>query len=94
MPRFKVAHIREQGIDLVITPLESSFGYKSESDQHDIIADLQLHARAAGLGGTVVPVWDGGGGRMAFIAPQNWHSYFSSINLAFVWSNLNREIYW
>ncbi len=94
MPRFKVAHIKEQGIDLVVIPLESSFGHKSELDQQDIIADLQLHSRGAGLAGTVVPVWDAGGGRMGFIAPQNWHPYFSSINLAFVWSNVNREIYW
>jgi hypothetical protein len=94
MPRFKVAHIKHQGVDLIIIPLESSFGHKPDSDQQSIITDLQIHSRAAGLAGTVVPVWDAGGGRMSFIAPQNWHPYFSSISLAFVWSNVNREIYW
>jgi hypothetical protein len=94
MPRFKVAHVKEQGVDLIIIPLESSFGYKPESDQQKIIADLQLHSRGAGLAGTVVPVWDSGGGRMSFIAPQNWHSFFASINLAWIWANVNREIYW
>jgi len=86
--------MKEQSVDLIIIPLENSFGYKSQSDQHHIIDDLQVHSRAAGLAGDVVPVWDGGGGRMAFIAPREYHSYFRSINLAFVLANVNREIYW
>jgi hypothetical protein len=94
MPRFKVAHIKKDGVDLIIIPLESSFGHKSDSDQREIITNLQLHARSAGLAGTVVPVWDGGGGRMGFIAPRNWHPFFTSINLAYVWANVSREIYW
>jgi hypothetical protein len=93
VPRFKVAHIREQGIDLIITPLDDNFGLKSESDQQDIIDELRTRAAAAGLRGTVVPVWDGGG-RMHFIAPQNWHPFFRSLNMGTVLRNINREIYW
>lgn len=94
MPRFKVAHLHEQGQDLIIVPLDSNFGHKAEDDQQEAIGELQMHAAAAGLRGHVIPVWDSGGGRMAFIAPQNWHSYFKSINLQYVHQNLNREIYW
>ena len=61
MPRFKVAHIREQGIDLIIVPLDAAFGSKTSEDQQEIIAELQLHASGAGLAGTVVPVWNAGG---------------------------------
>ena len=67
MPRFKIAHIREQGVDLIIIPLESSFGYKSKQDQNSIITEFQERASSAGLAGTVVPVWDSGGGRMALL---------------------------
>ena len=94
MQRFKVAHVREQGVDLIIIPLESSFGQKNSSDQQAIVADLQAHASAAGLAGGVVPVWDAGGGRMAFIAPYQWHPFFGSIGLAWVFANLNKEIFW
>jgi len=94
MPRFNVAHLREQGVDLIIIPLERSFGFKSEQDQHQAIAELQERSANAGLRGVVVPVWDNGGGRMGFIAPQNWHPFFRSINLRFVTANLNREIFW
>jgi hypothetical protein len=94
MPNFKVAHIKEQGIDLIIIPLDDNFGRKTQTDQHAVIAELQMRASSAGLAGKVVPVWDAGGGRMAFIAPPNWHPFFKSIDLAFVWHNINRELYW
>ncbi len=94
MPSFKIAHIREQGIDLIIIPLDSSFGTKPQQDQKNLIDELQMRSTAAGLSGTVIPVWDGGGGRMAFIAQPNWHAYFKSINLPYVWANVNGEIRW
>lgn len=94
MPRFRVAHLHDQGQDMIIVPLESNFGSQPANDQQAAIADIQLHARGAGLAGTVVPVWDNGGGRMAFIAPRQWHPFFSSISLRFVAANINREIYW
>jgi hypothetical protein len=69
VPQYKVAHIKEQGTDLIIIPLESHFGSMSAQDQNATISSLQLHASEAGLRGTVVPVWDSGSGRMGFIAP-------------------------
>jgi len=94
MSSYKVAHIREQGVDVVIIPLDSSFGQKMEDDQHAIIAEFQARCIAAHLAGNVVVVWDAGGGRMAFIAPPNQHSFFKSINLQWVFANLNRDLYW
>jgi hypothetical protein len=94
MPHFKVAHVREQGVDVVIVPLESSFGHKMTQDQNAIRADLQRHSESAGLAGGVVPVWDAGGGRMGFLAPHNQQSFFKSINLHWVARNINGELSW
>lgn len=94
MPHFQIAHVNEQGIDLIIVPLESSFGHQSSQAQQASIAELQARASSAGLQGTVVPVWDSGDGRMAFIAPQRWHPFFETISLQWVAVNLNRELYW
>lgn len=94
MPSFKVAHLREQGQDMIIVPLESAFGNASSEDQHQQIAALQLAARSAGLAGKIVPVWDAGGGRMAFIAPTPWHPFFKSINLAVVAQSINKTLSW
>jgi hypothetical protein len=94
MPKFDVAHIRQQGQDIIVIPLESSFGNRISSDQRATILELQMRSRAAGLAGTVVPVWDAGSGRMGFIAPQQWHPYFQSISLQFVAANINRSLSW
>jgi hypothetical protein len=94
MPRFDVAHVKEQGVNLIIIPLNSSFGHKPNATQHGIIADLQRHATAAGLAGTVVPVWDSGGGRMSYIAPRNWHPFFQGLSLRAVAANVNKELHW
>lgn len=94
MPRFKVAHIRQQGVDLIIVPLDDNFHYKTRNEQVAAKAELQARASNAGLAGAVVPVWETPDGRMAFDAPQNWHPFFKSIDLGFVLVNINRELYW
>lgn len=94
MPSLKIAHLREQGQDMIIAPLERSFGTLTNDEQQATIAELQARANAAGLAGIVVPVWDHGGGRMSFIAPPPWHPFFRSITLQFVFANLNRELSW
>ena len=93
MPNFKIAHVREQGIDLIIVPLDNSFGNKPDSEQRAVIGELQIHAGAAGLAGTVIPVWEQSG-LMRFIAPTNWHPFFRGLNLQWVWANVNRELFW
>ena len=93
MPRFKIAHLHEQGQDMIIVPLEPSFGYKSDDDQQSIISELQAHARGANLRGTVVPVWESSG-RMSFIAPRPWHPFFQSLSMHAVMQNCNKELYW
>lgn len=93
MPHIKVAHLRQQGQDMIVVPLDDDFGQKPGNEQRNAIAELQIRSRRAGLKGTVVPVWDNGG-RMAFIAPQPWHPFFSSLDLSTVWANLNKELSW
>lgn len=93
MPHFRIAHMREQGQDMIIVPLESSFGNKSSDDQHVVMAELQAHARGAGLAGTIVPVWESGG-RMFFIAPRPWHPFFQSLSMLAVLQNINKELSW
>jgi hypothetical protein len=91
MSHFDIAHIRRGGQDMIIVPLSHDFGLKSSAAQREIIARLQVAARAAGLGGTTVPVWEAGG-RMMFIAPQPWHPFFRSIDLGFVAANINKRL--
>ncbi len=94
MPRYRVAHIRQQDVNLVIVPLDGSFGNRTDAEKHAVVTDLQSRATAARLAGTVVPVWDGGGGRMRFIAPVSWHPFFKSLDMRRVHASMNKELSW
>jgi len=89
---FDVAHFRTQGQDVIAVCVTSQFGMKSNLEQNRILNALQFRANAAGLKGTVVPVWDAGGGRMGFLAPSQWRSFFGSIGLADIAANINRQL--
>lgn len=94
MPSFKVAHLKEQGVDLIIVPVTSNFGDQAFSDQERFVSDFQGHAHRAGLAGAVVPVWTDYGGRTHFIAPPNWHPFFEGLSFDEVLQNINKEIRW
>ena len=93
MPHLRIAHLREQGQNMVIVPLDSRFGHRTGEDQNAIVAELQQRARAAGLAGTVVSVWESGG-RINFRAPRPWHPFFQSLSMALVLRNINKELSW
>jgi hypothetical protein len=91
MNKYQVAHIRHQGVDLIIAPLDSSFNNQSGHAQQKFINSLQGYARSAGLAGTVIPVWLSGR-TMKFIAPSGYHPFFRSISWDWVSANINREL--
>lgn len=91
MATFKVAHINQQGQNMVIVPLEPSFGAKSSDEQSDLIEQLQLCASSAGLAGTVVPVWRSGQG-FRFIAPTPWRAFFQSLSWNQIVRSVNKQL--
>jgi len=92
MAEYEVAHVREQGQDMIVIPLKPEFGLKTRAEQTEIVAQLQSAANSAGLRGTVVVVWSAGHNRTAFIAPRPWHPFFRSITLQWVAANINRRL--
>jgi hypothetical protein len=93
MPSFKAAHVREQGVDLVIAAVDSSFGQLSDDEKLKAIVQMQLAANQVGLAGTVVPIWKIGN-RTVFIAPPNWHPFFKTLPWEQLLANLNVEVSW
>ena len=93
MPHFKVAHIREQGQDMLIFPLDGGFHHKANDVQADILDELESRAHGAGLAGGGVAVWESGG-RMHFLGPSPWHPFLRSVTMQWVMMNVNREISW
>jgi len=89
MPHFRVAHIREQGQDMIIVPVDGNFRFQPDNEQESFMRELQSRANSAGLRGTVAAVWSGG-----FRAPRPWHPFFQTLSMQGVLANLNREISW
>lgn len=91
MNKYRIAHLREQGQDMIIIPLDTSFEHKTSSQKSKIIDSLQFCASSAGLAGTVVAVWQYGR-QMRFIAPSPLHPFIRSLSWNDVISNLNKEL--
>lgn len=93
MPSYKVAHIREQGQDMLLFPLSPQFGQLSQDDQNDFLWELERRANAAGLAGSAAVFWQHGG-HGHFMGPKQWHPFLRSVSMNFVMQNVNREISW
>lgn len=92
MPTFQVAHLRRDGQDVIIVPVDRSFGKRSPAEQARIQEAFQRSAAAVDIPGVVVPVWEDASGRMAFRAPPPWHDFFKSIDMVYVATALNRSL--
>ena len=91
MPKFRVAHLREQGQNMLIFPLESGVHHRTDQEKSEILNELEMRANAAGLAGSAVIVWEYGRS-FNFMGPRAWHPFLRSISMSFVQRNVNREV--
>ncbi len=88
---YEVAHIREQGQDMIIIPVSNSVNNMTNQKQNELKSSLQYFAGDAGLAGEVCLVWEHSR-HFHFLAPQQWHGFFKSINMQFVAHNVNKKL--
>lgn len=88
---YEVAHIREQGQEMIIIPVSNSVNNIGSTKQNELKSFLQDSSRSAGLVGEVCLVWEQGR-NFYFLAPKQWHGFFKSINMRFVAQNINRKL--
>lgn len=94
MPSYRVAHVNHKGRDVIIVPLDKSYGLQTPNEQEFFRSECQKQVLAHGLTGTIVPVWDVGDGRMAIIAPTEWQGFLRTLTMTDVVRNLNRVLEW
>jgi hypothetical protein len=94
MARFDFAYIEQRGAGVIIVPVDRTFAQGTDLDRNAAIEELETRCRSAGLPATVVPVWECGENRMAFMAPRALHAFFKRINLDWVRANVNCSIAW
>ena len=92
MPTFQVAHLQRDGQDIIIVPVDRTFGKRSPAEQARIQEAFQRSAVSVEMAGVVVPVWEDATGRMAFRAPPPWHDFLKSIDMVYVATALNRTL--
>ena len=93
MPTFKLAHIREQGQNMLLFPLSNSFSQKSSNEQHSILAELEDRAHGAGLAGRAAIFWESGG-RTHSLGPKPWANFLRGLSLHAVLRSVNKSISW
>jgi hypothetical protein len=93
MPSLKAAHINEQGQNMIIFPLDRTFGHKSDREQSRALVELEQRARSAGLAGHAVAFWEGSGGTH-FRGPSRWHPFLKGLSMGDVMASVNKQISW
>ena len=92
MATYHLAHVRHGGQDIIIIPMDSSFGSKSSTAQDEAIEYLEDGAWDADLAGDVAVIWQSGG-KTYFRAPSEWCSFFESPGIwDWVQVNINTEL--
>jgi hypothetical protein len=89
-----VAHVREQGHDMIIVPLDASFGERTTTQQNAAIAAIRRAAASAGMQGTIVIFWEDASGRMNFLGPLPSSPFLQEIDMRWIAANINRQLIW
>jgi hypothetical protein len=92
MLSYEVAYVRIRRRHLILVPVHVSFAGRPHPEQLAALAALQRHADRAGLGGTVVPVWQIERGRMTFFARPSLHRLVEVLNWEDVVDSLNHRL--
>ena len=88
---FDIAHLREQGQDMIVIPLGDDFEFKGDKARSDAAYYLQRCASGAGLAGDVVLVWSSNAS-MKFMAPHEWRSFFEHLDMQWVAKRINKTL--
>lgn len=91
MPKFPVAHLKEQGQDLVVIFVSSAMRYKTLQERQATLEDFQASSLAAGLAGTAALAWEFGSRLEYFCAPA-FQTFFSSLSYEDLTANINRTL--
>ncbi|MEP3050775.1 MAG: hypothetical protein ABJP48_13515 [Erythrobacter sp.] len=93
MPKIKVAHIIEQGQNMILFPLDRTFHQKTSTEQHTALAELEDRAHEAGLAGRAAVFWEVQG-RTHYLGPRQWTNFLRSISIRQVLASVNKSITW
>jgi hypothetical protein len=89
--RYKIAHVKHQGNNMVIVWVSRNFFYGSNQDQSRWFTAIQQCVRSANLAGQTLLVTEDNG-RFRYYGPNNWHNFLRTIDREWVRVRLNKEL--
>jgi class 3 adenylate cyclase len=93
MPRFRVAHVKLMGADVVLVPVAPEFAQLGKAEQAQTFRQVEQLCRSARLGGEIVPVWETGAATLGFLAEERLHKLVGNhLTPQFLKNNTNREV--
>ncbi len=92
MPTYKIAHIRKQGQDIIIVPLETRFHNVPAAEKASFQRALQRCAIQHGLKGPVCLVWEHGRRFYYINLSQPWKTFCKTLAMAYVFRNINKKM--
>jgi hypothetical protein len=88
---YKVAHIREQGKDVIIIPISNINNDLTNEKLNEIRRIFQTHAIKTKLSGDVCLVWEFNN-KLCALAPPQWKTFCASLNMRIVKQYINKEL--
>lgn len=92
MAKYPAARLKDKRQDIVAVVVNRDFVSLTPDEQKAICARLQEAAAAAGLPGTVVPVWEAAGGKVGFLAPEPLQPFFQNLTLLKVVAGISAHL--
>ena len=92
MQTFDVAHINEQGQDIIFVLLARKVAQYTPDEKERIRLALTECARSAGLAGTIVLVCNDHNGDCQFWAEQRLRAFLQSITYELIVRNVNKRL--
>lgn len=89
--KYRVAHVRHQGSNMVIVIINPSFFYGSGQDQQRWFTGIQQCVRSVNLAGQTLVVANDNG-RYRFYGPNSWHNFMRTIDMSWVNSRVNKSL--
>ncbi|MBP6020794.1 MAG: hypothetical protein KA735_15010 [Burkholderiaceae bacterium] len=91
MYKTRMATFNHQGQEIIVVPLDCSFGDRPPWQRREALSHLQRCALKAGFKSPAAAVWRAGG-KLHFIAPDEWHHFLKNLTWNIIISNLSAEI--
>jgi len=88
---YKIAHIREQGKDVILIPITNVNNELTNEKLNEIRRIFQTHAIQTKLSGDVCLVWEFNN-KLCFLAPNQWKAFCTSLNMRIIKQYLNQEM--